>query len=313
MKTTLWLAVAVTAGCTEYDVFIDTREQTIDEYATVEGARTDILFFADTSHSMQTELERIGSAISTFTDRIEENQTDWQLAAVTGPDGCANRGILKPTTADWQAKFAEGIATPPGRDDVDEWGLFNAFQAVLKSAPGGCNDGFIRQGATLHVVFLSDEDDNSPGWELGGDYWRDYVDPILYVKDDPSQVRFSSITGPVPNGCFGAEAGTGYVDAAQFTRGETISICDDWSDEVSVLADASILQTWFPLLHDPLPDTMLVSVNGENRREGFTVETTEAGSGVRFTDNPPGAWDEVHFRYRAMVEFEVTDTDAEAQ
>ena len=305
------LLAVCAAGCNEYEVLTDLREQNIDQWITVEGARSDILFYADTSSSMDRELALIGREIERFTDRIEENSTDWQMIAVTGPEGCANTGILQPDSPNWQEFFAQGIEMPPGQDEVDEWGLFNVFQAVLETAPGGCNEGFVREGATLHVIFLADEDDNSPGYQLGGDYWRDYVDPILYLKDEPSQVRFSAIAGPLPNGCDGADPGIGYVDAAQYTGGEVLSVCDDWIEDVDLLADASVVATWFPLDYEPLPDTLIVRVNGEERTSGFAIELSEQGPGIRFTENPPGAWDELHFSYRAMVEIEVTETDAE--
>jgi hypothetical protein len=293
------------AACPEYEVMTDLREQVVDQWFTVEGVRSDILFYADTSSSMERELAILGRSVDEFTARIEENSTDWQIATVTGPEGCSTEGILTPDTPGWQDLFAQGIKVPGG-DDVDEWGLFNVFKAILESAPGGCNEGFVREGASLHVIFLSDEDDNSPGWELGGEYWQDYVDPILYIKDDPAQVRFSAVAGPVPDGCEGADPGLGYSDAVAATGGEFLSICDEWIDDIGMLADASISQSVFPLDWEPFEGTTLVEVDSVERPTGWVLETGEAGPQLRFTEDPPGAWAEVHIRYRALVEVEVT-------
>lgn len=292
-------------ACNEYEVLTDTREQDFTETFEVAGARTDILFYGDTSHSMERELLELGDAIDEFVARVEENSADWRMLAVTGPTGCGVEGIFTPETADLRSRFAGAIRTPPGGDDVDEWGLFNVYKAVLESGPGGCNEGFVRDEATLHVVFLSDEPDSSPGWQMEGEYWRDYVDPILYLKDDPAQVRFSAIVGPTPSGCQGAAPGFGYADAARATGGETLSICADWSSDVDVLADASIQVAFFALAHEPILETVQVAVDDEPRETGWAYDA-EAG-GIRFSEDLPGAWDEVRVQYRAVVEVEVTD------
>ena len=101
--------------------------------------------------------------------------SDWQLLAVTGPNGCGNNGVIDATTEDYATLFAQGILTPPGEDLVDEWGLYNVREAVRNSAAGGCNEGFIRDDAILHIIFISDEDDNSPGWDEGdADYRKNF-------------------------------------------------------------------------------------------------------------------------------------------
>jgi hypothetical protein len=299
------LLAILLGACSEYEVLTDTREEAFSETFTVSGALSDIVFYGDTSYSMQPELYTMGDNIGQFIGRLDENQDDWQIIAVTGPDGCAQGGILTPETPDVRGAFTTGITTEPGEDDVDEWGLFNVFQAVMKTSPGRCNEGFLRDEALLHIIFLSDEDDNSPGWQLGGDYWRDYVDPILYLKGDPAMVRFSAVTGPVPNGCNGADPGFGYAEATVATGGELLSICDDWSADIEILANASISQALFPLAHAPLVDTLEVSVNDTPRESGWVYD--EEAIGVRFTEDLPRGWDEVVIDYRAIVEFVVEE------
>ncbi|MBN2800702.1 MAG: hypothetical protein JXX28_16295 [Deltaproteobacteria bacterium] len=309
MRSLPLVLVALTAGCNEYGVITDLREQNIEQRYEITGARSDILFYADTSSSMESELYRMGRTVEEFVSRLEGAAEDWQIITVTGPDGCGTVGVLNPQTPDWKTLFAEGITTKPADDDVDEWGLFNVRQAIMKSAPGLCNDGFIRPEATLHVIFLSDEKDTSPGYEMGGDYWRDYVDPIRYVKDSEAQVKLSGIIGPTPNGCTGADPGYGYAEAVQFTHGEQISICDDWTTQVEILADASVSQDFFPLQHQPIEGTLQVLLNQEILDSGWAQEgeLTEGTLGVRFSDPVPGAWDEVFLNYRAIVEVEVDE------
>jgi hypothetical protein len=299
------LVLALLAGCSEYSVFTDTREEFLFETFVVEGVKTDIIFYADTSHSMERELITLGDSVRNFVDRLDATQNAWQIIAVTGPDGCGHGGILNPQTENFQDLFAEGITTEPAEDNVDEWGLFNVFKAALETTPGGCNEGFLRQDASLHVIFLTDEDDNSPGFEREG-YWQDYVNPVLYLKDDPQLVRFSAIAGPVPNGCEGADPGYGYSDAVTATQGEFISICSSWDSQVELLADASIQQAFFPLQHKAASEELFdVEVNEETRETGWFYDADRQG--IEFTEAIPGAYDKVDIWYQALVEFEVEE------
>ncbi len=306
MRAFWFLPVALLAsGCQEYTVFTDTRRQDIQEYFTVQGVKSDILFYGDTSYSMQPELRKMSEQVGGFINRLAESQSDWQIITVTGPTGCSTSGILTPSTPNFADAFTTGLAKPPENTEADEWGLFNVFKAILNSAGGQCNDGFIRKDATLHVIFLSDEADTSPGWELGGDYWRDFVDPVYYYKEDTQLVKFSAIAGPVPGGCEGADPGEGYSDAVLGSGGEFISICSDWQSQVALLADASVAQSFFPMKYPPEDGTLSVGVNGTDRLEGWIYDPTRVG--IEFVENLPGAYDEVAIGYEALVEIEVTE------
>ena len=300
------LSLLMAAGCEiEHGVFIDTREDTVVENFRVAGADTDIVFFADNSGSMQRELVTLGGSFERFLRRIDAANPNWQVIAITGDDGCSTSGVLTPETPDYLREFALAVQDAPSNESTDEWGLFTARQAVLKSSPGLCNEGFMRPEATLHVIFLSDEPDTSPGHELGGTYWQDYVTTITAVKGDPERVRFSAIVGPQVGGCQEAETGTGYIDAALATGGEVLSICDDWSDQIEILADASILQDIFVLEHEPLDQSVSVRVNSEERETGW--EYVAEDNHILFTEDIPTGRDEVVVTYRALIEFEVEE------
>ena len=53
-----------------------------------EASKTDLLFFGDTSDSMWSELQTMGDNALAFMDRLDDYDTSWQLAVVTGPSGC---------------------------------------------------------------------------------------------------------------------------------------------------------------------------------------------------------------------------------
>ena len=256
----------------------------------------DLIFFGDTSGSMTEELQTMGERITAFVERLAELSADWQLTAVTGPEGCNQGGILTEDDSDFASAFAAGVMTPPGEDEVDEWGLNNVMTAVDLTGSGECNEGLLRDEALLHAIFLSDEDDNSPGWDSGdADYWMAYTDAIVAHKDDASYVKFSAIAGPVPDGCTGAEPGNGYAEAVDETAGEFLSICDAWYDQVDVLAEASVTRKVFPLEGEPYVDSISVSVNGIPRMEGWAYR--EEQNAVVFSEDPPTSGDVVQIFY----------------
>lgn len=85
-----------------------------------------------------------------------------------------------------------------------EQGLGAMREALRKTGPGGCNQGFLRDGANLVVIVLSDEDDtdDTP--------LQQYVNDIRQFKDY-SKVRFAMITASVDgtaNDCSIAQGGT---------------------------------------------------------------------------------------------------------
>jgi hypothetical protein len=311
------LAVTVFLGlaaCSEYDLAGDptngdpvSDDPTGDaDTAIADGAvsdafvvpdRTDVVVFGDTSSSMAEELLTMGQNVTRFVDRLAEQGSDWQLMAVTGPDGCNQDGILTIDTPDFAGKFAQGIMTPPGPDLVDEWGLNNAMAAIQDSAPGKCNEGFLRDGALLHVIFISDEDDNSPNYEQGGDYWRPYVDAIRAEKGD-GNVKFSAVGGPLPNGCDGAEPAHGYAEATAASEGLFISICDDWAAQIPMLADISTSETTFTLTKAAIPDSIEVFVDDQPRASGWTYDPQT--NVVEFTRGAPIAGQEVRFEYETL-------------
>ena len=259
------------------------------------GSGVDILFFGDTSGSMTIELQTLGQKVTQFVEELVQYTDDWQLIAVTGPDGCGVGGVLDANTPNYASTFAEGIITPPGEDLVDEWGLYNVQMALEASVDGECNDGFLREDARLHVIFISDEDDNSPGWDSGNpDYWKEYYSAITSNKKDFEQVMFSGIIGPVPNGCDGVEPGIGYEDLISETEGENVSICGDWETEIDRLVDATISYPLFSLEKIPIESSIQVIIDGETQ-SAWDYEAER--NAVYFEENPPKLGNTVSITY----------------
>ena len=300
------LVALVLSACTQdYDVSArpepelpPPNTEPVTETFVIEGAAADILFYGDTSSSMKRDLETLADNLDVFANQLGALSSDWQLIAVTGPTGCGVGGVLTPETEDYASKFGVAINTKPTDDTQDEMGLQNVTTAI-EEARGGCNEGFLRDGAGLHVIFLSDEDDESPGFDSGSAYWAEYVDRIIAAKGDARQVIFSAIAGPVPNGCDGAEAGRGYWDAVQATGGEYYSICDEWNGELTSLANVSVTRDTFVLLGNPEPSSIEVSVDGLVVTH-WTWSVTD--NAVFFPSDPPRGGQDVAITYTPYVE-----------
>jgi len=244
------------------------NDDPVTESFTIDNAPSDILFYGDTSDSMRRHLEDLGDNIDSFSERLDALASDWHLIAVTGASGCNNGGVLSPEVADWQLAFADGIQRKPTTNvDEDEMGLRNVATAIAEST-GGCNSGFLREGVPLHVIYITDENDESPGYDSRPDnYWEDYVIEMEEALGDANLLTISVIGGDVPNGCGtpgqpSADPSTGYAEAARYTGGEFLSICDEWDGDIDVLANSSVTRDTFVLLGDPDPDTIIVKVDG---------------------------------------------------
>ena len=304
-------SLLVVIGCTEYDLTQredldpgpnDTAEPSvpseiehIEEEWTLDGhVPADILFFADTSASMLWELFTLGDAVKAFVNRLVANGVDWQILPITRDSGCTATGVLTQATPSYATKFATAVTQIGFFQAYDEAGLFLSELAIDKSLAGTCNVGFLRENALLHIIFLSDENDESPGHDAGSDYWQSYVDSIYDLKGSSTMVRFSAIGGPVPDGCDGAEPGYGYHEAVQATEGAYLSICDDWWNQIDLLADASIKRDLFELQRIPIVETIQVQVNDVAHPQWQYEADLNA---IRFLQDAPTGGDHVRIRY----------------
>jgi hypothetical protein len=295
MRALVWIAVA---GCMDYNPGApvgppspeDVPDGSIlEEFDGGGSSSVDVIVFGDTSGSMAEELRTLGDAIQPFVDRLATHVDDWQLAAVTGDSGCTVSGILTPETPDYARKFADAIVQPAGSDDSAEMGLQNV--ALVMEDDRGCNEGLVR-GGMLEIVFVSDENEESPGYDERPDYWRDWVDRIGAAHGDPSRIKMSAVGGPTPNGCPGADPGFGYDHVVSATGGQFVSICGDWADQLEIVADQVALRDTFPLAHEPVPESLQVWV--DQLPVAFTYDA--AANAVHLAD-PIGADDTVSVLY----------------
>ncbi|MFT4624614.1 MAG: hypothetical protein ACI8PZ_003273 [Myxococcota bacterium] len=291
-----WGELAVTSNDPRGEVVADQRGDTlpgttlVDVFDVVDPP-VDLLFAVDQSRSMGDDQAILAEAFDGFIAGLSEITGDWQLGVVTLDDGCVNHGVLRPDTPGLAELFADAVTVDAGGTSLTEALLALASQAVDVSEPGGCNEGLLRPDATLHVVVVSDEHEQS-GEPVA------FVDAILAAHGDDTTV---SAVVDVDHRCGDPLEGGpyGYDDAAHRTGGLLLDICDDgWGDRAADLAAATAPPAQaFPLSERPVPSSVEVFVDGSPRTRGWSWNAVDNAVVVA----PLGGASTVEVAYRPDV------------
>ncbi|MBI5544056.1 MAG: VWA domain-containing protein [Deltaproteobacteria bacterium] len=234
----------------------------------------DILWIVDTTGSMANQRTSLADNFNHFIDTLTRLSTDFRIGVTsTDMSRSGERGALRGQvkiidndTPDPQRVFRTNTTFPESRKRWMQ--SLRAMEAALD--PSGPNPGFLRQGAALAVIVVSDADDESEGGTA-------YYSRRLRSMKGPGYenlVSFSAIAGTLPDGCwppgeetyFGSKAGAAFrlSDMARRTGGVFASICDE-GFENSLIRIAQALNTLkriFPLTLKPDPATLSVLVDG---------------------------------------------------
>lgn len=277
-----------------------------DTFVQAPEPAVDLLFVVDDTASMAQEQEALGEAAAALVTALGDAELAWQAAIVStdmsGPRAGWLLGdpfVLTPGLPDVESLFAEAFAV--GVDGATpEAGLAAAVEAVTLAEAGGPNAGFRRPDASLHVVFVSDDDDASDEW-LGLDPVGSFVEAMGGQDRAGLPARASAVVGDVPSGCTTADgaarAGERYHQVVERTGGTFASICAaDFSPLLAALADvAPAYPVRFELSEDPKDGSVDVEVGGVRLTEGWTFDRTD-GPAVTF-DDPPAAGVEIVVTY----------------
>lgn len=177
-----------------------------DVFTVPEAPPVDILFAIDQSCSMDDDNARLASNFSNFISKITTVTTGWRIGVVTKNDGCFKYGYLDSATPNYTSKFNNSVLADDGGTNTERL-LTLSRDALNQTASGRCNSGFLRSGALLHVIMVSDEPEQS------STSWSNLVTQLQLYKSDPSEVKLSAVAGDYPGGCSTAQAGNGYYQA----------------------------------------------------------------------------------------------------
>ncbi|MBM4391770.1 MAG: hypothetical protein FJ090_11665 [Deltaproteobacteria bacterium] len=252
----------------------------------------DVLFVVDGTGSMEEEQEALAAASADFVDALVASGLEWQVGATSSDpvDAGSLQGrpwILTPLHAEAGAELADALAVGTSHAPPSA-GLDSAALALADAE--GENVGFRRDGAALHVVFVSDGDDES-GSVLGADAATSFVSRLAEEAAETGQpASASAVVGDAPSGCDGgtgeAQVGTRYIAVAEATGGSVSSICAlDFSGVADALGTLAVnWPTRFSLQATPVDGSVSVLVNGQ-RETSFSVD--EAGPALIFASAPP--------------------------
>ena len=217
---------------------ITIQAEAIDVVDTVESFRFDtdlqssLLIVPDTRPAMATTLEAFAAAADSLVATIANKNENGVQVAVVGGSGLD--GLPCPTTerafydtrvdklGDIAAAIAEGL-TEPGASAGNLLEL--AQGAVYEMGDGGCLDGFLRPGTSLHVLLLSNGSEDSDNL------------PSTLAQSIALQVTALSGTGTeisvfVPGGQDCSDQGcTRLIEAEDYLDGSVLDLStSDWNE-----------------------------------------------------------------------------------
>ncbi len=251
----------------------------------------DILFAVDQSCSMDTEATALANAFSSFITDINTVTSGWQIGVVTHDHGCFNQGVLTETTPDYAGKFQSAVSDG-GQETWSEALLALSDISLNQTGAGQCNAGFVRPGAMLHIIVVSDEPEQS------GTNWSSWVNTLQAHASNPALFKISSV---IDLGGCGTGPG-GYDQASMATGGEILNICNqNWASQVGVLASASLTGlNNFSLSDNPDEISIEVTVDGVVWNTGWSYDP--ATNSITFADPQFDGGEVIEFSYDVISE-----------
>ncbi|MBW2256197.1 MAG: hypothetical protein JRI25_16600 [Deltaproteobacteria bacterium] len=277
-------ALLLLAGCSEYDI-IDFEE--VDVFFQNPAEEVDILMVVDNSCSMGPYQLALGANFNQFITYFIDANVDYHIGVTTTTiqrpeytslipsctqadlDEIPNAGHLAQATVidnntSGAASLFQDLVNVGTCGSGFEMGLEAAMVALSPPVLATANIGFLREEASLSIILVSDEEDNSP------DPVNEYINTYFGVKGHRERDIFNASALVVTDisGCFnaaGSTLGTRYVDVAEQTHGVIGNLCSqDFSQIVTDLSlNASRLRDTFFLSQEPNPLTLQVTVDNE--------------------------------------------------
>jgi hypothetical protein len=261
----------------------------VDEFIQLSGQDVDVLFVVDNSGSMSEEQSNLANNFSKFIGEAATWNNDYHLAVTTTDveaEGGRFVGSPRFLTKSTIGTFSNNIKVGTNGSGTEQ-GLLAAQLALSLpntsdssiactkdadcSSPDGCYDGFcggpnrgfLRQDASLEIVLVSDEEDQSPS-DLS--FYLNFFKSLKGFFND-NLLHIHVIVGP-PGSCSSsngdAGAGLRYRDIAQSTGGNVASICEsNFATALKSIGEIAFgLKVQFFLSRPAEAATIAVTVNG---------------------------------------------------
>jgi hypothetical protein len=200
----------------------------------------------------------VANGFSSFIAELSRYTTDWQIGVVTNDNGCFNNGILDEATSGYESLFTSAVQSGgcnSGYPSCKSESLLEISSIALAQTTGvGCNDGFLRTDAFLHIIVVSDEHEQS------GTGWSNWLWDYTSYVSDPALLMVSGIVDYNMN-CGDSTGASGYVEAIDYTGGELLDVCSTLSPaDIATLAAPGPMQGSDIYALSAAPDTTSLEV-----------------------------------------------------
>ncbi len=214
----------------------------VDRFRQIVQPRVDVLFVVDNSSSMGDEQQALALNFPLFLAYFLNSGLDYHIGVVATDvelpqySGRLRSGqgvhFIDPHTPNPEAVFNQMVAGLGVITGSEESGRAAAYMALEVNRDHPDNHGFYRDYADLHVIFVSDTDDNSLSPAYGEFLsWADNLKP-----DEHDVVFHAIVQRPGDTGCGFLRPGFAYLDYVNHTGGVQGSICEsDWTPVLDAL------------------------------------------------------------------------------
>lgn len=298
-----------TSATVEWSVVSTTKK--LNQYITVNDyKKVDILINIDNSGSMEYEQKNMAQRVSRFIEILRG--LDYQIAVTTTDPrdvtlgdgrliplyGTNGEYILNSSVPEDVAQYRLGMTLQrPETGGASEQAIFTSTRVIERSLSGSsAHRSFIRDGAQLAVVVISDEDESASEAKNNPENLTKLIHDSF--GGQKTFTWHSIITRPGDTQCkstYGATYGQRYADFSTLTGGLIGSVCEaDYGNQVSDIANGirNMLKTLTlqckPLAQFPIE----VFKDGQPYAGNFTV----SGINLNFSSElQPGSY-EVEYR-----------------
>ncbi len=301
-------ALTMLAGCGKsggtYSTLADS--DSYKQEAVYVPKKIDILWVIDNSGSMATSQSNLASNFQSFIARFNQNNSDFHMAVGTTDawekqfnanstkarlrDGVDSTHsgvfVMDKNTPNLNSVFVTNIKQ--GINGNGDERAFESFKQILQDP---FNSSFRRPDAFLAIIIVSDEEDFSQSVST---FSESYTNPKLYPVQN--YIDFlDTYTGGTASGRNYSVSNiaiqdtacrdqlktdkfpTRYHDITNKTGGVNGSLCSNFGQTLDIISDSIIqLSSSFKLTREPIPETIVVTVDGvtvaQNATNGWTYD-----------------------------------------
>lgn len=274
--------------------------------------KVDVLWVIDNSCSMSESISKVDENFEVFLDQFQGLQVDYQMAVITTDMTDSNesgriQGDIITQNTPQSAALNTFLQTVGFGGSGDEKGLEATKSALTAPLINTENQGFLRQEASLSVIVISDENDDSSITTSS------FVSWFRSLKSDPNMLRFNGFVGLSLGsnslGCSITSVGEKYIEAAYQTQGFAIDLCISNYDMAlqELSAAAAGLRIQFPLDKEPSSlASIIVEVDGVPVSQGLDGWTYDINTNsiVFHGESIPQPDSNVFFQYEPPISCE---------